>query len=88
MDTNDLKRLIGSECLVIDPRSRNGGFVPATIVGCSFSAREVNGKIYEGTSFEVELHKLTVTKKNRYGETRQYHRSFKVRGGRIQIPPN
>ena len=86
MDTDDLKRLIGSECLVIDPLSKKGGFVPATIVGCSYWAEEINGNIYEDTSFKVELRKLTVTKKNRYGEIYQYHRSFQVSGDRIQIP--
>jgi len=88
MDTNDLKRLIGSDCLVIDPRSKKKVFEPAKIISANYSIETINrsGEIYERISFGVELYKLTVTKRNRYGEVYEYHRSFNVSGDRIQIP--
>ncbi|NCC88518.1 MAG: hypothetical protein EOM05_11785 [Clostridia bacterium] len=88
MDTNDLKRLIGSDCLVIDPRSKKKVFEPAKIISANYSIQTINrsGEIYEHVSFGVELYKLTVTKRNRYGEVYEYHRSFNVSGDRIQIP--
>lgn len=90
MDTNDLKRLIGCDCLVIDPRSRKKEFEPAKIISSNFSIQMIKqtGKIYEHISFCVQLYKLTVTKRNRYGEVREYHRMFNVSGDRIQIPSN
>lgn len=88
MDTNDLKKLIGCDCLVIDPRSKKKEFEPAKIISANFSIQTIKhtGEIYEHISFGVELHKLTVTKKNRYGEVYKYHRSFNVSGDRIKIP--
>ena len=88
MDTNDLKKLIGSNCLVIDPRSKKKKFESAKIISATFSIQTINrtGEIYEHVWFGVELHKLTTTKKNRYGEVYEYHRSFDVSGDRIQIP--
>lgn len=88
MDTNDLKRLIGCDCLVIDPRSKKKEFEPAKIISANFSIQKINrtGEIYEHISFGVELYKLTVTKRNSYGEVYEYHRSFNVSGERIQIP--
>ena len=88
MDTNDLKRLIGSYCLVIDPRSKKKVFEPATIISASFSAQAINrtGEIYEHVRFRVELHRLTTTKKKRCGGGYEYHRCFDVSGDRIQIP--
>ena len=88
MDTNDLKRLIGSDCLVIDPRSKKKVFEPAKIISANYSIETINrsGEIYERISFGVELYKLTVTKRNRYGEVYEYHRSFNVSGDRIKIP--
>lgn len=88
MDTNDLKRLIGLDCLVIDPRSKKKVFEPAKIISANYSVEAINpsGEIYEHISFGVELYKLTVTKRNRYGEVYEYHRSFNVSGDRIQIP--
>lgn len=88
METNDLKKLIGCDCLVIDPRSKKKEFEPAKIISAHFSINCINrtGEIYEHISFGVELSKLTVTKRNRYGEVYEHHRSFNVNGDRIQIP--
>lgn len=88
MDTNDLKKLIGCDCLVIDPRSKKKEFEPAKIISAHFSIHTINrtGETYEHISFGVELYKLTVTKRNRYGEVNKYHRTFNVSGNRIQIP--
>ena len=87
MDTNDLKKLIGSDCLVIYPRSKKKQFEPAKIISANFSiSKGRTDELYEHISYGVKLYKLTVTKKNRYGEVYEYHRSFNVSGDRIQIP--
>lgn len=88
METNELKKLIGCDCLVIDPRSKKKEFEPAKIISASFSVQTINrtDEIYEHISFGVELYKLTVTKRNRYGEVYRYNRSFNVSRDRIQIP--
>jgi hypothetical protein len=86
MDTNDLKRLIGSDCLVIDPRSKKKVFEPAKIISANFSiSKGRTEELYEHISFGVVLDKITI-KKNRFRENIEYHRSFNVSGERIQIP--
>ena len=86
MDTNDLRRLIGKDCLVIDPRSKKKEYEPATIVSVLVQIETIcNNETVERVSYYVSLHKLTVTKKNRYGEVYEYHRSFMVGGSRIKI---
>ena len=87
MNTNELKRLVGSDCLVIDPRSKRKEFELAKIISVNFSIQTINssGEIYEHINFGVELHRLTVSKKNRYGEVYKYRRRFTVSGDRIKI---
>jgi len=88
MDTNNLKQLIGSDCLVIDPRSKKKEFEPAKIHSANISLQKIamTGEIFEHISYGVTLYKATLKKRNRYGEEYEYHRSFNVGGDRIQIP--
>lgn len=87
METNELKKLIGRVCLVIDPRSKKKEFELAEINSVNVSMQKYNGsnEIHEYVSYGVTLKKLTITKRNRYGETYEYHRSFNVGGDRISL---
>ena len=91
MDTNDLKKLIGQDCLVIDPRSKKNQFEPAKILRAIFSINSIKNRssnaleIYEHISYEVQLYKVTKSKRNRYAETYEYNRCFRVSGDRIKI---
>lgn len=87
METNDLKKLIGRVCLVIDPRSKKKQFQLAEIDSVNVSLRKysISNDIYEHISYGVTLKKLTITKRNRYGEVYEYHRSFNVSGDKIHL---
>jgi len=87
METNELKKLIGRVCLVKDPRSRKNEFELAEInsVNVSMVKYSRSEEIHEHVSYGVTLKKLTITKRNRYGEVYEYHRSFNVSGDRISI---
>lgn len=85
METNELKKLIGRECLVIDPRSKRKDYESATIMSVNVNISKMRYKdnsIYEHLSYTVELHKLTISK-TRW--RKEYHRSFTVSGDRIVI---
>lgn len=86
METEELKKLVGKECLVIDPRSKTRGFEPATIIGVHFSVQKIwkRDDLYENISYEVKLHRVTVRKK-RFRENIEYNRSFTVSGNRIRF---
>lgn len=90
METDKLKELVGRECLVVDPRSKKKQFEPATINGVSWNYDQIynDGSCREWTGYTVTLHRLTTTKRNRYGETYEYNRSFDVSGDRIKISTN
>jgi len=85
METNDLKKLLNTECLVIDPRSKKKQFEPATIISVSWSGVLLSrqDKIYENISYQVKLHRITKTKKFR--ELYEYNRVFNVSNERIKL---
>jgi len=87
MDTNDLKRLIGSDCLVIDPRSKKKEFEPATIIRATYSISRINGtdKTYEHISYDVALKKVSIRKRG-FRANIEYNRGFTVSGDKIQTP--
>jgi len=83
METNELKKLIGRECVVIDSRSKKKVFETATINSVTWSTRKsYNGELYDHISYGVTLHKLTIRKNKFFPE---YHRSFDVSGDSIRI---
>ena len=84
METDDLKKLIGAQCYVIDPRSKRDQWWPATIVGASVSVSYYTnkGEIYEHLHYRVKLDKVTVAK---HRWLQEYHRSFDVGKDKIQI---
>ena len=89
METNELKKLLKTECLAIDPRSKKREFQPATIISIDInlhSMRRTN-EIFEYVRYEVELYKITICKSYR-NENLEYHRSFWVSGDRIKLMLN
>lgn len=86
MDTNDFKKLIGSDCLVIDPRSKKKQFEPGTIKSVNYSVHGIGGEgdTYEVITYDVILKRVTVSK-DRFREGLEYHRRVCVSGDRIQI---
>jgi len=86
METNDLKKLLNTECMVIDPRSKKKQFEPATIISVYWTGSLMSrqDKIYENISYNVKLHRITKTKKFR--EVFEYNRCFNVSNERIKLP--
>lgn len=85
METNELKKLIGQECLVIDPRKKKKEFEPATIksVNVNISNKYRSDEIIEWVSYGVQLHRLSIRKNKFFPE---YHKCFDVSGERIKLP--
>lgn len=87
METNELKKLIGRECLVLDPRSKKKVFQPATIKSVSWSCQSFNndsGDFYETIHYRVSLHKVSISGSG-WLKGQEYHRSFDVGNNSIRI---
>lgn len=80
----ELKALIGTKCMVIDPRSRKKEFEPGTIVEARVNIQGTGDSQYVAISYEVKLDKLT-TKKSYRNEGYSYHRTVCVGGNRIKL---
>ena len=85
-DIEKLKQLIGTQCMVIDPMSKKGIFEPATVKNITIHLERNYLKQFDTIiRYEVILHKLTRSKKNRYGEIHTYNRNVMVSGDRIKF---
>lgn len=87
METDNLTRLIGSECLVIDPRSRKKEYEPARIISVMIQIeKHPDGSIHEYMNFYVKLEKITISKSKRFSGRDGYHRRVYVSLDRIKLP--
>lgn len=86
METNNIKHLIGSECMVIDPRSRKKEFEPAKIISIMISIeKHPDGSIHEYMNFYVKLEKITISKSKRFVGRDGHHRRVYASIERIKL---
>lgn len=86
METNDLKKLIGTQCEVIDPRSKNKNFEPAIIYNVTVGINKTpqSDVISERVVFGVRLLKFTKST-SRFNRGMLYQRCFEVSEPRIKL---
>lgn len=77
MDTEELKKRLGMECMAQDPRSRKEpkAFEPCTVVGVKYIASEgSDGVIYEYIVYNVKMKRKSVS--NTWQGKLEYSRCF------------
>lgn len=83
MQTESLKKLIGKECLAIDPRSRKKEYEAATVIASYWKAQEIGtSHIIERITFTVRLDRFTTPARKMFSP---YQRVFDVGGDRIRF---
>lgn len=79
MDTEELKKRLGAECMAQDPRSRKSpkAFEPCTVVGVEYHASDGGaGIIHECFVYNVKMKRKSVS--NTWQGKQEYNRCFKV----------
>ena len=87
MELQDYKKLIGKECVVIDPRSKIKNFQPGTILSVRIGIFKIGEEVNVYPAYEVKLKKLTKSKSRRksYFNDPSYHRVVTVRKNEIKL---